>query len=56
MKTKNFKKKLALNKKTVVNLKIDEMAGIHGGEKGHFEAPVIPIYNPTITGAPCIAC
>jgi hypothetical protein len=31
MKSKNFKKKLTLNKKTVADLNIDEMADIHGG-------------------------
>lgn len=31
MKSKNFKKKLTLNKETVADLNIDEMAGIHGG-------------------------
>ena len=64
MKSKNFKKKLTLNKKTIADLKIDQMKGIHGGfEKGHLEAPAIPAppvtddcYDPTITGYPCMAC
>jgi hypothetical protein len=32
MKTKKFNKILVLNKKTVVNLDIDQMKGIYGGE------------------------
>ena len=32
MKTKNFSKKLSLNKKTVADLNNKEMQAIHGGE------------------------
>ena len=31
MKTKHFEKKLSLNKKTIVNLKNDELKKVHGG-------------------------
>ena len=31
MKTKSFSKKLTLNKKTIANLRNDEMNGVHGG-------------------------
>lgn len=31
MKIKNFNKRLALNKNTIVNLNNDEMNGVHGG-------------------------
>jgi hypothetical protein len=32
MKTKKLSKKLVLNKKTIANLKNDEMKGVYGGE------------------------
>jgi len=66
MKTKNLKKKLTLNKKTIADFKMTDTRGIHGG----FKDPRIPgseLQDPcvsdgctpgcgTVTGDPCIDC
>jgi len=46
MKTKKFSKKLALNKKTIADLKSNDMVDIHGGE--------LPPRSWPYTG--CFAC
>ena len=43
MKAKRFNKKLALNKKTIADLSIDEMNVVHGGET----VPICTIIGPT---------
>jgi hypothetical protein len=50
MKTKTYKKKLTLNKKTVAHLKNGEMNGIHGGG----DAPIKSVrYYPCLTDMTC---
>ncbi|NIM12029.1 MAG: hypothetical protein GTO45_07915 [Candidatus Aminicenantes bacterium] len=62
MKTKNFKKKLRLNKKTIADFKIAELKGIHGGIDDPRVKTVIHEYCPdtdgcgTTGGPPCNTC
>jgi len=53
MKTKRFSKKLTLNKKTVADLKSNEMKEVHGGI---IITIPFPPPNPSATGNPCKAC
>jgi hypothetical protein len=50
MKTKNFKKKLTLNKTTIAHLKNSGMRELKGGE------PTTPIHPKTGATLTCIVC
>ena len=60
MKSKPFKKKLDLNKTTLVNLNHHQMNGVYGGIGDAGDEPVvvagsgIPIFCPVKTGYQCL--
>lgn len=59
MKTKRFSKKLKLNKKTIADLKSNEMTDVHGGELAPRSYPYTGCYvclPDTASGNPCIHC
>ena len=53
MKFKKLSKKLALNKKTITNLNVDEMNGAYGGDRSYTETAPLTNWN-TLCRTICI--